>query len=236
MTNKNKRHAGFTLLEVLIALGIVAVISVLSWRGLEEVLRSAQRVSDVDARMQTLQAVFGQLRKDLDALNLNGEPPGPFSDFIETTGNGLLLQTTRRDTSEPAYREQVQWVWQNNQLIRITRSDLNPEQAVQSEPIAMAGMIVRTLREPGGWSAPVAIGNPQVPQATDLELQGTPLQPLLGPGAGSAPPPSGEATPPGGNPSNEDGGGQALVRAVEVTLTQGNGQSLTRLLLTGGLY
>lgn len=43
-----KPQRGFTLLEVLIALGIVAVISILSWQGLEEVLRSANRVTQVD--------------------------------------------------------------------------------------------------------------------------------------------------------------------------------------------
>ncbi|HEX4918996.1 MAG TPA: prepilin-type N-terminal cleavage/methylation domain-containing protein [Limnobacter sp.] len=236
MKKNSRRITGFTLLEVLIALGIVAVISVLSWRGLEEVLRSAGRVTEVDERIQTMQAVFGQLNKDLAALNLDGEPLRPTSDRVETTGNGLLLQLTRRDTSQPAYREQVEWTWQNNTLIRIARNELNPEQPIASEPIPMVGMLLRTWREPGGWSAPLALGNVQVPQATDLDLQGAPLQPLIAQGPG-APPTSGENPPPGETPAaGALPDSTALVRAVEVTLTQTNGQSVTRLMLTGGLY
>lgn len=64
-----KKQRGFTLLEVLIALGIVAVISILSWQGLEEVLRSANRVTQVDEQIQTVSAVFSQLEKTLAHLN-----------------------------------------------------------------------------------------------------------------------------------------------------------------------
>ena len=53
----NKNAKGFTLLEVLIALGIVSVISILSWQGLQEVLRSANRVTEVDEQIQTVAAV-----------------------------------------------------------------------------------------------------------------------------------------------------------------------------------
>ncbi|HEX4880678.1 MAG TPA: prepilin-type N-terminal cleavage/methylation domain-containing protein [Limnobacter sp.] len=240
MSPRSPRATGFTLLEVLIALGIVAVISVLSWRGLEEVLRSAKRVSDVDERMQTLQAVFGQLGRDLASLNLDGQAPGPETDLVQATGNGLLLQLTRRDTSEPAYREQVEWVWQGNALRRVARNTLNPNSPPsQSDPIPMAGLLLRTWREPGGWSSPIAIGNVQVPQATDLDLQGTALQPLLSQGTGPAPTPPGSGdNPPGNEPPTETAAppANALVRAVEVTLTQPNGQSVTRLMLTGGIY
>ena len=52
----NKNANGFTLLEVLIALGIVSVISILSWQGLQEVLRSANRVTEVDEQIQTVSA------------------------------------------------------------------------------------------------------------------------------------------------------------------------------------
>lgn len=64
-----QKAQGFTLLEVLIALGIVSVISILSWQGLQEVLRSAGRVTAVDEQVQTVTAVFSQLEKTLLPLN-----------------------------------------------------------------------------------------------------------------------------------------------------------------------
>jgi general secretion pathway protein J len=250
------RQNGFTLLEVLIALGIVAVISILSWQGLEEVLRSAGRVTQVDEQVQTTTAVFAQLEKDIAGLELGLEAPTPASDLIELTGNGLLLQFTQRNTSEPAYRERVEWVLDGTNLLRISRRELNPDQTSISEPIPVRGLQVRLLREPGGWTSPLAFGTPTQQERSDLVLQGPALQ--LNTGAPSGPPP-GEAgempqrrdtsgspsgpESPGGPGSGSDGPdlpqgqpAQSLIRAVEVSLTQPNNQAVTRLFRTGGVY
>lgn len=226
------RQGGFTLLEVLIALGIVSVISILSWQGLEEVLRSANRVTQVDEQIQTVNAVFTQLEKDLGGLELTLDAPTPDSDLIEVTGNGLLIQFTQRNTSEPAYRERVEWVLDNNQLLRIARRELNPEQPSISEPIATLGMQVRLLREPGGWGSPIVFGNHTPQERSDLELQGPALQ--VNTNAPTPAPPTGEGgEPPGAPPVQEV---LTLVRAVEVSITQPNRQAVTRVLLTGGVY
>lgn len=226
---------GFTLLEVLIALGIVAVISILSWQGLQEVLRSANRVTAVDEQIQTVSAVLSQFEKDLGALELTLDSPTPESDLIEVTGNGLLIQFTQRNTSEPAYRERVEWVLDGNKLLRIARRQANPEQPSISDPIATRGMQVRLLREPGGWSSPVVFGNHAIQERTDLELQGPALQ--LNNGAPAQRPPGGEDGETPGTPGTPEGQAvQSLVRAVEISLTQPNNQAVTRVFLTGGVY
>lgn len=230
-----KQAGGFTLLEVLVALGIVAIISILSWQGLQEVLRSANRVTEVDERVQIVTAVFSQLEKDLGGLELTLNAPTPESDLVEVTGNGLLIQLTQRNTSEPAYRERVEWVLDGNSLLRIARSELTPEQPSISEPIPVRGLQLRLLREPGGWSSPVVFGNSLVQERTDLELQGPALQ--LNSGTPAATPPTGDDN---NNPGPPDGAqasvAQGLVRAVEVSLTQTNNQAVTRVFLTGGVY
>ena len=227
-----KQQQGFTLLEVLIALGIVSVISILSWQGLEEVLRSAGRVTQVDEQIQTVNAVFTQLEKDLEGLELKLEAPTPESDLIEVTGNGLLIQLTQRNTSEPAYRERIEWVLDNTQLLRIARRELNPEQPSISEPIPTLGMQVRLLREPGGWGSPIVFGNHAVQERNDLELQGPALQ--VNTNATPTAPPSGEGGAPPAAPQGQNV--LTLVRAVEVSITQPNRQAVTRVLLTGGVY
>lgn len=228
----SKNARGFTLLEVLIALGIVSVISILSWQGLQEVLRSANRVSEVDEQVQTVSAVFAQLEKDLGALELTLELPTQESDLLEVTGNGLLIQFTQRNTSEPAYRERVEWVLDGTQLLRIARRELNPEQPSISDPIATRGMQVRLLREPGGWSSPVVFGSHVVQERTDLELQGPTLQLNTG-NQVQRPPESGEG---GATETPEGQEVRGLVRAVEISLTQPNNQAVTRVFLTGGVY
>lgn len=239
MSNMPRHQPGFTLLEVLVALGIVAVISILSWQGLEEVLRSANRVTEVDERVQTVSAVFSQFEKDLGALELTLNAATPENDFVEITGNGLLLQFTQRNTSEPAYRERVEWVLDGTRLLRISRRELNPEEPSVSEPIPTRGMQIRLLREPGGWSSPVIFGNHAVLERSDLELQGPALQ--LNSGNTTPPPAAGDDENPGREPPPDIQGGetqttQALIRAVEISLTQPNNQAVTRVFLTGGIY
>ncbi|MFP5482999.1 MAG: type II secretion system protein J [Gammaproteobacteria bacterium] len=231
----NKNANGFTLLEVLIALGIVSVISILSWQGLQEVLRSANRVTEVDEQIQTVSAVLSQFEKDLGALELSLDAPTPESDLIEVTGNGLLIQFTQRNTSEPAYRERVEWVLDGTNLLRIARRQPNPEQPSISAPIATRGMQVRLLREPGGWTSPVTFGSHAQQERTDLELQGPALQ--LNSGAPAQRPPEGAEGDTPGTPETPEGQPvQSLVRAVEISLTQPNNQAVTRVFLTGGIY
>jgi general secretion pathway protein J len=232
----NKDAKGFTLLEVLIALGIVSVISILSWQGLQEVLRSANRVTAVDEQIQTVSAVMSQFEKDLGALELTLDSPTPESDLIEVTGNGLLIQFTQRNTSEPAYRERVEWVLDGTQLLRVARRQANPEQPSISDPIATRGMQVRLLREPGGWSSPVIFGSHAVQERTDLELQGPALQLSSGTPPAQRPPEGEEGEPQGTAESPEGQAVQSLVRAVEISLTQPNNQAVTRVFLTGGVY
>lgn len=230
-----KQQTGFTLLEVLVALGIVAVISILSWQGLEEVLRSANRVTEVDEQVQTVSAVFSQFEKDLDALELTLDAPTPKNDFVEVTGNGLLLQFTQRNTSEPAYRERVEWVLDGTNLVRVARRELDPDRPSISEPIPVRGLQIRLLREPGGWSSPVIFGNHIAQERSDLDLQGPALQ--LNSGSPTAPQPgSDDELSPDPPPEAQTQVARALIRAVEISLTQTNNQAVTRVFLTGGVY
>jgi general secretion pathway protein J len=231
----NRSAKGFTLLEVLIALGIVSVISILSWQGLQEVLRSTSRVTAVDEQLQTVSAVFSQFEKDLGALELTLNSPNPEGDLIEITGTGLLIQFTQRNTSEPAYRERVEWVLDGAGLLRIARRQANPELPSISDPIATRGMQVRLLREPGGWSSPVVFGNHTVQERTDLELKGPTLQ-LNNDIPGQRPPQGAEGGTTGAPEPPAEQTVTSLVRAVEISLTQPNNQAVTRVFLTGGVY
>ena len=63
-----KRHGGFTLVEVLVALAIMAVMAALTWRGIDGMARSQQATREHADQVLALQAGLAQWRADLDAM------------------------------------------------------------------------------------------------------------------------------------------------------------------------
>lgn len=61
------RQDGFTLVEVLVALALMAIISLVSWRGLDSVLRTREHVERGAERDDALLRVLGQLERDVQA-------------------------------------------------------------------------------------------------------------------------------------------------------------------------
>jgi general secretion pathway protein J len=59
--------AGFTLVEALVALVILAIVAVLAYRGTEALTAGEARLADESARWRTLDAVFDRLEGDLHA-------------------------------------------------------------------------------------------------------------------------------------------------------------------------
>ena len=108
MTHRpTRRSTGFTLVEVLVALFLMALLAALSWQGLDSVLRSrdASRVAVDDA--VRLATVLTQWEQDLLALHDSAAVPA--LDF-----DGQTLRLTRRTDSGVAL---VSWavrggVWQ----------------------------------------------------------------------------------------------------------------------------
>ena len=63
-----KRQRGFTLIELMVALGIMALVALLSWRGLDAMVHARNHTQARSDRIAVLQTVLAQWRTDLDAL------------------------------------------------------------------------------------------------------------------------------------------------------------------------
>ncbi len=76
----NRLHSaakGFTLIELLVALAIVSLVAVLSWQGLDNVIRLTQRVRDSDDQWEQMRATLAQLERDLKSVhNPRASTPG----------------------------------------------------------------------------------------------------------------------------------------------------------------
>ena len=73
------RHRGFTLVEVLVALFVMAIMAALAWRGLDGVLRSRDAGRDSIDRTMLLTTVLSQWQTDLQSLHQNNVVPGTLS-------------------------------------------------------------------------------------------------------------------------------------------------------------
>lgn len=61
----HSRGGGFTLVELLVAVGLMAVLAVLSWRGLDTILQSRERLVVASDELRSLTLALSQLDEDL---------------------------------------------------------------------------------------------------------------------------------------------------------------------------
>ena len=110
---------GFTLIELLVALAIVSVVAVLSWQGLENVIRLTDRVRTTDEELAQLRAVFGQFSSDLKNV------PNPRG-VLQTSVQGPAGGGSGEATNPPASTERNQML-QNEPRPDVTVEDESVE-------------------------------------------------------------------------------------------------------------
>jgi general secretion pathway protein J len=83
------RAAGFTLIELMVAIAVMAMVAVLSWRGLDGMVRAQTLTQQRADEVLTLQAGLAQWSADLDAI-----VQLPQTSALDWDGRGLRM--TRR--------------------------------------------------------------------------------------------------------------------------------------------
>ena len=88
------RSAGFTLVELLVALFAMALLAVMSWRGLDGMTRAQEQTQARTDDVLTLQVALAQWAADLDALI-------QLPQTAALDWNGRVLRITRRSSVAP---------------------------------------------------------------------------------------------------------------------------------------
>lgn len=118
-----RRARGFTLIELLIAAALLAVLAVLSWRGLDAVLTSRKQIVDASDELRALMVAFAQLDEDLRRswpvrlLKLQ-QPSIGFSVSGEQAVATMELLRESTGSLEPTQLQRVAWRLRNGRLER----------------------------------------------------------------------------------------------------------------------
>ena len=95
-----RSEQGFTLIEVMVAIMLMAVVSVIAWRGLDSVTRADQHLQASSEQTEVLLRALNQLQRDISlraSVELNA--PEPSKNSAEKL-DGLAAVTVRSSDSK----------------------------------------------------------------------------------------------------------------------------------------
>ena len=177
---------GFTLLELLVAIAILAFVSIIAWRGLDSLVNTRARLEPEGEAVRALLTVFGQVERDL----AHTASPSLFALAVpavrvQVGADGQVLELVRiapRTEGEATAVQIVMYRVTDGVLWRRSSPPAKAFGAVDLEKMsnvqllgAVKSLRVRVWRDQQGWSefgagaGADAAGTPGVP-ATPLAM------------------------------------------------------------------
>lgn len=140
MTGRRPQR-GLTLIEVLVAMAIFAIMAALGYGALNQTLASAEILSDRMARLQAIQGAVRRLEQDFMQLAprpMRREFGQPMEPALGTAPMGIGLEMTRAGWSNPAglprgTLQRVQYFMEEDVLVRMHWNVL--DRTVANEPV-----------------------------------------------------------------------------------------------------
>jgi len=182
-----KFQSGFTLLEILVAVFILGIISVLMLRGLESAINTKNHLEKNSIRLQNLEFSLALLNSDVQ--NMVNQPIIT-ADNVEIAAvflhpdNSQMLEFTRGGVANPLAAPRttllrVGYSWEGGKLIRTTWSSLNRTADTQMFTRVLLSAVTslqwRLLGTGSGWTQawPSAAMFPgmAVPRAVELTMR-----------------------------------------------------------------
>lgn len=168
------RQRGFTLLEVILGMALIAVVSLSAWYLLAGMNRSQQMVLSQGGKLKAANRTFQQITDDFSHAVLRkprqgaGQRAAPDLQ-LQTGDNNRVLLLRQQSRSGGVQLERVEWYLQNDVLYRRSRLLTPGAQEINQRQLAgVSGFHLRFYQQ-GLWR-PQLLNADTLPDAAEITL------------------------------------------------------------------
>ena len=160
----NKSQQGFTLIEVMVAIMLMALVSVIAWRGLDSVTRADQHLQASTEQTEGLLRALNQMQRDISLrASVELAEPGAAKDaglaavtVRSSDSKGFRLEVIRSAPATGDGLQRVRWWLKGDSLYRAAAParDRFPLPAAKDGVVVLAGVSdvqVRVWDKDKGW-------------------------------------------------------------------------------------
>ena len=176
MSNAGHKSDGFTLVEMLVAVSLLGLLGVISWRGLDQVIALRTRVNDETVEIERVVRTIAQIERDIDmrvADVLMAAPPAasslPYAINIDIDSNEDHRISLFRSRPVSPGAQTVVYAMRSEGLVRT----VSIEDPGETTSVVMLGDVrefqVRLLLS-GGWVAPNVFDETANDRARAIEI------------------------------------------------------------------
>jgi general secretion pathway protein J len=173
-----QRVAGFTLVEVLVALLIMAILSAMGWQGVDGMIRARDASQEAAERTLRLTTVVAQWEQDLGSLYDNPTVPALVFD-----GANLRLARVTPDGAQIVVWSLREGVWRRWASPTVKRAfELQQAWLMSQQLIGNEGQQVRVLEGASEWQVYFFRGNAWSNAQSSADVIAPSPSPALAPG------------------------------------------------------
>ena len=190
MNPKRYSPRGFTLLELLVAITVLSIVSMIAWRGLDSLVATRERLEPEVDDVRSLLTAFGQMERDLTQVAnpaFLGLTTSPLN--IGVADGGQVIELARVASPVADRATEVQTVFYrvvDGTLVRQATPPLPAFDRANAENFETARLMgqvqsiaVRVWQVPTGWVSPF---NPDASGTQPTGTQPTARSPAVPPG------------------------------------------------------